>query len=230
MRVVEWAGEEWVALVERGLWWPRRRTLCIADVHLGKAAAFRSEGVPVPEGSTGVDLQRLSGLVSALGAHRLVLLGDLLHAAAGRVDEVMGSVEAWRENCRELDVLLVRGNHDAKAGDPPESWGIRVQDGPWADRGDGDIVFAHEPQILEKVEPGKRMLCGHIHPAAVLRGSLRDMKAPCFWFGKRIAVLPAFGSFTGTRVVSPVEGDRVLVVGPDEVVEVSAKRMPARQR
>ncbi len=230
MRAVEWAGEEWVALADRALWWPRRKTLCVADVHLGKAASFRSEGVPVPEGPTSVDLARLSSLISALGAHRLVVLGDLLHAASGMVTAMKQAVQEWRDSCRELDVLLIRGNHEGNAGDPPESWGMRVHDGPWADRGDGDVVLGHEPEAISRAQPGKRMLCGHIHPAAVLRGSLRDMKAPCFWFGKRVTVLPAFGSFTGTKVVSPAEGDRVLVVGPDDVVEVSGKRMPAKQR
>jgi hypothetical protein len=35
-----------------------------------------------------------------------------------------------------------------------------------------------------------------------------------------MAVLPAFGSFTGLGMVTPEEGARVFVVAEDEVVEV----------
>src|SRR5512140_483642 len=72
-------------LAQRALFWPRERALFVADVHLGKAASFRAGGVPVPRGSTASDLERLSVLVARTGAQRLAVLGDFLHAAAGRV-------------------------------------------------------------------------------------------------------------------------------------------------
>ena len=59
--------------------------LFVADVHLGKAAAFRAGGVPLPRGSTAADLARLAAVLQETGAQRLVVLGDFLHGAAGRV-------------------------------------------------------------------------------------------------------------------------------------------------
>lgn len=78
------AGERVELLAERALHWPRARTLFVADVHLGKTAAFRAGGVPLPGGTTAADLARLSAVLAATCAERLVVLGDLLHAAAGR--------------------------------------------------------------------------------------------------------------------------------------------------
>ena len=46
------AGTRWVLLAGRALLWPERRTLLVADLHLGKGAVFRARGVPVPSGST----------------------------------------------------------------------------------------------------------------------------------------------------------------------------------
>jgi hypothetical protein len=43
---------------------------------------------------------------------------------------------------------------------------------------------------------------------------------PCFYFGIRFAILPAFGSFTGNYAIRPTPDDRVFVVAGDEVVEV----------
>src|SRR5687768_1975535 len=74
--VTNLAGERVELLASRALLWPAQATLFVADVHLGKAAAFRAGGVPVPRGATGADLQRLSALVASTGARRLVVLGD----------------------------------------------------------------------------------------------------------------------------------------------------------
>ena len=41
---------------------------------------------------------------------------------------------AWRAAHRSLDLVLVRGNHDDRAGDPPATLGIRVVDEPLARR------------------------------------------------------------------------------------------------
>ena len=218
---LHWAGEHWLALAARALWWPRRRTLCVADLHLGKAAAFRDAGVPVPESTTDATLARLADLVERHDATRLVILGDLLHARSGRSPAVIEAVDSWRARHADLDIFLVRGNHDARAGDPPDSWRIRVCDEPCRDEGDAAVCFAHYPEAAACVEAGRHVLCGHVHPAVLLSSPGRDLRTPCFWFRPRVSVLPAFGSFTGTKVVLPSRGDRVLAVGRGEIAEVT---------
>ena len=49
----EVAGERLVLLPEKAAFWPRTRALFVADFHLGKAATFRSAGIPLPPGTTG---------------------------------------------------------------------------------------------------------------------------------------------------------------------------------
>ncbi len=222
---VQWGGEEWAALGERALWWPRRRTLCIADLHLGKAAAFRNAGVPVPEMTTGADLARLTALVNRWVPQRLVIIGDMLHAKAGMSPSVVESFAEWRTAHWDLDVCLIRGNHDQSAGDPPREWHVRVRDGSYADEADGRVRFCHNP--AEAVGDSGSTLCGHLHPAVLLSGASRDMRAACFWLQERIGVLPAFGSFTGSRVVRPARGDRVLVVHGGQIAEAGCRAFVA---
>lgn len=221
---VEWCGEEFVLLADRAVWWERTRTICLADLHLGKAAAFRSGGVPVPEAATGADLERLTSLVKRYEPRRVAILGDLLHARSGRVDVTMDAFGAWRAAHAEIDVLLVRGNHDRSAGDPPAEWNVRVVDEPHGDAGDGRIVLAHDPAVNVAnagVSGGEYgMLCGHIHPGVMMFGAVRTLRAKCFWLRPRVGVLPAFGSFTGGKAIRPERGDRVFAVGPDGVHEV----------
>jgi DNA ligase-associated metallophosphoesterase len=210
---VEIASEELWLSAERCIWWPARRTLIVADLHIGKSASFRALGVPVPERTTDQDLARLARLIEATGATRLVLLGDLLHARHGRSSETMDCVGAWRDRHAALEMLLVRGNHDRKAGDPPPEWRIECVDNGHVE---GAFVWRHEP---EEDERGYAM-AGHIHPAATMHGRGGGLRAPCFWFGAKIGVLPAFGSFTGMKPVRPKRGDGVYVVGDGQVIGV----------
>lgn len=211
---IEWAGEALELLAERAVHWSRRRTLLLADPHFGKAASFCQAGLPVPTGGTAVDLERLSTALRRTAAERLVVLGDLLHAPAAQAQATQQALFAWRKHHRQLEVVLVVGNHDRRAGLPAECLGISTATEPLVD---SPLALCHEPG-----EHGQmHVLAGHVHPGVVLHeaagGSLR---AACFWFGPRLGLLPAFGSFTGCRRVRPRRGDRVFIVGPGAVVEV----------
>lgn len=212
MTHVRWHGHDLVLLAARAVWWPARRTLIAADLHVGKPATFRAAGIPVPECVTGSDLVRLGRVLDATGAERLVILGDLLHAPQGRAPETLERVCEWRGERPDLPIVLVRGNHDRSAGDPPPEWRIETVDGPWEDAG---VLLAHEPP-----ERGPA-LCGHLHPCVRMRGGVGGaVRAPCFWFGEQVAVLPAFGGFTGGATIRARPGDRVFAIGPEgEIVE-----------
>ena len=206
------AGGERVALhAERALYWPLERTLFVADVHLGKDAAFRAGGVPLPGGSTATDLARLTGLIESTGATRLVVLGDFLHARAGRVAALADAFVAWRRHHASADVLLVRGNHDARAGDPPADWGVRCVDEPHA-----------LPPFLACHTPGAPRtgyaLCGHLHPGVRIHGTGEQSAwLPCFVLGARRAILPAFGRFTGLAQIARASDDRIVAIAGREL-------------
>jgi DNA ligase-associated metallophosphoesterase len=209
----EVAGERLVLLPEKAAFWPRARALFVADFHLGKAATFRSAGIPLPSGTTRENLDRLDRAVVNTKARQVIFLGDFLHAASGRAPLTLDAFSEWRGTRGDLELTLVRGNHDARAGDPPESFGIRCIDAGGAF---GAFILNHEPGAAR----GGYALAGHIHPAVRLRGEGESLRLPCFWFGSRYGVLPAFGAFTGTAEVRPREGDQVYVIADDDVLKV----------
>ena len=211
---IELAGEEVVLMPDRSLYWPGASTLLVADAHVGKAATFRASGIFVPRGTTTAALQRLDEALARTRAERLVFLGDLLHAREGRSPETLRVVGEWRASHSTLDVVLVRGNHDRSAGDPPESLGIRCIDAPLLE---GPFAFVHHPTAIE----GRYVLAGHVHPAVRLSGPGRQfVRLPCFWIRETGAVLPAFGDFTGQGIIDPAEQDRIFAIGDGAVVEV----------
>ncbi len=203
-------------LAQRALFLPEHGLLLVADAHIGKAVSFRRLGVPVPGGTTTETLQRLTDAVAACGARHVVFLGDLLHSARARAVATWAAVAQWRAEHRGLELTLVRGNHDSHAGDPPPEWQVRCLDGPL--RLDG-LALAHHPDPVDDAY----VLAGHVHPAVRVGGRARDsLRLPCFHFGPRVGVLPAFGAFTGMHVVPRGPGDRVFVVAGDAVRAVPA--------
>jgi DNA ligase-associated metallophosphoesterase len=216
---LELSGEEMVLAADRTLYWSRMHTLLVADAHIGKAATFRASGIFVPRGTTTDALARLDEALARTGATRLVFLGDLLHAREGRSPETLRVVADWRASHPLLDVVLVRGNHDRSAGDPPSSLGITCIDAPMFD---GPFAFTHHPKAID----GCYAFAGHVHPAVRLSGAGRQYaRLPCFWVRDTGAVLPAFGDFTGHGIIEPAEDDRVFAIADGSVIEVAVERV-----
>ena len=208
------AGEELFLMPERVAFWPAHGTLFVADFHLGKAAAFRSSGIPLPSGTTTENVERLDRAVARTRANHVVFLGDFMHSALGRTPRTFERFAAWRRSRPTLRLTVVRGNHDVKAGDPPGEWGARCIE---AGESLGPFVLNHEPGASR----GGYALAGHIHPAVRLSGAGESVRLPCFGFGKRYGVLPAFGAFTGNAEVRPRQGDQVFVIAEEEVLKVA---------
>lgn len=209
------AGESLQLLAERAAYVERTGTLLVADAHFGKAAAFRAAGVLVPRGTTSGSLARLDAAIARVRPRCITFLGDLLHAREGRAPETLRALADWRARHRDVEMRLVRGNHDARAGDPPEALGIGCVDAPVVEP---PFVLAHHPVVSAL----GYVLCGHLHPGVRLTGPAREYsRLPCFWFRAGVGVLPAFGEFTGLADVPVSPGDQVWVAAGDAVVDVS---------
>jgi DNA ligase-associated metallophosphoesterase len=214
---IEWAGEKLALLPERAIWWARGETLFIADPHFGKAATFRFAGLAVPEQTHDEDLNRLAELVNRFSVKRLVVLGDFLHARPGRSEATMTALGDWRRRHLDLQILLVLGNHDRHAGKPPDEWNIECVKEPHSFP---PFCLSHEPKQVAKAF----VLSGHWHPSfCVNEGIGSGVRLPCFYFSKTLAVLPAYGDFTGTHSISRKPRDRVFLVGPEAVLEVGGR-------
>ncbi|MEK4032436.1 ligase-associated DNA damage response endonuclease PdeM [Methylocystis sp. IM3] len=197
-----------VLLPQRAVWQAETRTLWIADLHLGKAASFRALGQPVPRGTTQENLARLGALADAHAARRLVVLGDFLHGRLGRNAGLFAQLRGWREARADLDCIVVRGNHDAQAGDAPAECGFTSVDEPFALDG---VEGWHEARV-SGAEDGPTILAGHLHPVARLSGPGRDrLRLPCYCLRGREIVLPAFGEFTGGHPVDPCDWRQLVV-------------------
>ncbi|MGV8918689.1 MAG: ligase-associated DNA damage response endonuclease PdeM [Pseudomonas sp.] len=205
------AGAELWLLADKAIYYPAYRTLLIADAHFGKAAAYRKLGQPVPHGTTQNNLQRLDALLAKHACERLIFLGDFLHAPGSRNAATFAAVQEWRCRHPSLNITLIRGNHDRRAGDPPLEWDFEVVSEPLLL---GPFALQHEPAP----HPTHHVLAGHVHPMYRLQGNGRQsLRLACFYVRTATTLLPAFGAFTGGLNIASDSDGRVFVIGDGAV-------------
>lgn len=214
----------------RGALLPASRTLLVADLHLGKAATFRRAGIPIPEGSSQADLARLEALIRDHEVARLLILGDLLHAASGCTADVVAEFRAFRDRVPATAVVLVLGNHDVAARRLAGDLGL---DACLSTLDEPPLRFVHIAAAATAEEDDSKkneaqsagiglVVAGHVHPRVKLRGPSGDRFADrCFHLDQRVLTLPAFGSFTGGHAVEMTDRARVWLARNDAVLEVT---------
>ncbi|MBL7711670.1 MAG: ligase-associated DNA damage response endonuclease PdeM [Chitinophagaceae bacterium] len=196
-------------LSEKAVYDSTQQLLIIADVHLGKAAHFRKEGIALPAGVQGKDYERLARLFEAKQARKVYFLGDLFHSS---INSDWHAFCALVRDFPSVSFTLVRGNHDLIDESLLAALCIRVE----STIADEQFVFSHHP--LSAVPLGKINFCGHVHPGIQLSGGSRQsLTLPCFYRLKQTFILPAFGSLTGLYRVQRSKGDEVYGILPGGV-------------
>lgn len=184
MSLFEFAGQQFRLLPERALFWPSRRALLVADLHLEKASWFAATGQMLPPFDSRATLTRLAAIADSCDARELWALGDNFHDAVGpeRLDaESRGLIDAIARGRR---LVWIAGNHDAAATMP----GDRIEEAAV----DG-LILRHEARPDEPMPE----LSGHFHPKVRIATAMRTMSRPCAVIGSNRIILPAFGALTG---------------------------------
>ncbi|MCX5689122.1 MAG: ligase-associated DNA damage response endonuclease PdeM, partial [Planctomycetota bacterium] len=179
-------GEVIQLLGSRAAFWPRTRTLLLADLHLGKAQALRTLGAALP--ATAMlrqQIKLLEAACSRTGATRILVLGDLLHAPSGLTEDV---ITAFGDFTRHSGCCMqvVPGNHDRMLHRVAAASAIEVLP---ESHTEGPFEFTHEPASGQR---DRFVWCGHLHPAITLGGRADRIKLPCFRLNEHRCILPAF--------------------------------------
>ncbi len=205
---------------ERALWLPGESTLVVADLHVGKEAAFRDAGLAIPGGILDETLGRLGRAIESCGARRVVVAGDLVHSRRGLPEAVVARFAAWRAGVGAA-IDLVRGNHDRHAPELPPEWRVGEAGGELRL---GPLRIVHEPGDRD----GAFTIAGHLHPTVTLRSGVDRLTLPCFALTPRSLVMPAFTRFARGVAVASSPGSRFYAIAGDEVVEVDPERASGR--
>lgn len=198
-----WHGQRFQAHPCGGLLWLSAPSPCliISDLHFGKVGHFRKSGMALPPAAAAAVFDRFADACQQV--ERVLILGDLAHSDWNAELERFA---AWRQTQPALAVQLVPGNHDILEDAAYSKLGIERLAPLHEEAG---ICFVHDPQD-PRLEPDAVRMAGHWHPAVQLKGKGRQrLTLPCFWFGARMALLPASGAFTGGHRIKPGPKDTV---------------------
>ena len=196
---------EVLLLADKAMYWPKHKALLIADVHFGKAAAYRALGQPVPKGTTENNLNRLTALINQYPTEQIIFLGDFLHAPKSHAPATLATIRDWRMQYKDVQCILIRGNHDVNAGDPPLDLDIKVVTEPYLI---DDFALQHMP----KPHATHHVIAGHIHPTYRLLGKgKQSLILPCFYHQPALTLLPSFGDFTGGFVMDKKLNTKIFV-------------------
>lgn len=201
-------------LPEKAVFWKEEQTLILADIHMGKVGHFRKAGIGIPKQMEQDDLAVLSDLVHEYKPQSIIFLGDLFHSEHNNDWDWL---VLWRSLFHKIRIILVLGNHDILNEELYKDLRFEI----YAELYSGPFLFTHEP-----LKPNAFLnhdfyaVSGHIHPAVALKGSGREMLTlPCFHFGRRQAVLPAFGKFTGKVSGRYASEDQIFAVLQNKILE-----------
>ncbi len=204
-------GHTLTLLPQKAIWWEEEGALLIADLHLGKANHFRKAGLAVPHAPNVTNLENLIALLQAYQPQRVLFMGDLFHSHYNIEWESFGQVLSHFPG---TEFELIQGNHDIMSDYQYEKISLRIYRDPLKL---GNFLLSHEP--LEDFEGYN--LAGHIHPGVRMRGRGRQsLRLPCFYFGKRQGLMPAFGALTGTYALKPSTGDSIYVIVEGKILQV----------
>jgi len=213
---IKWWGQRLQLMPSHCIFWEEAQALILADVHFGKAGHFRRAGIPISAQVHQHDLATIGKAVEHTQAKQVIFLGDLFHSEHNAEWETL---EQWLTAFPHTRFRLVEGNHDrhsrTKLPKGIEACGTSLAIPPFR--------FTHEPAPLSEGETDLYHFCGHVHPAVSLQGKGRQrMRLPCFFFGRKTGILPAFGKFTGLYNLTPTEQDHIFVVAGSRVIAFSA--------
>lgn len=199
-------------LPEKAVYVPASSALLVSDVHLGKSETFQHFGIPVPSQVNQATLERLQQAQAQTQAQQLFVLGDLFHARAGMVDEV---IDRWLKflATTQLEAHLILGNHDRPLAEELSQFSLTCHTRPIALE---SMILSHEPLPTHE----KLNVCGHVHPCVQLGGQGDRLRLPCFYWEALLnrLTLPSFGDFTGGYTVSIHRETTAYAIADDAII------------
>ncbi|MCR9133333.1 MAG: ligase-associated DNA damage response endonuclease PdeM [bacterium] len=207
--------QSFLLLAQKALFWKNEQMLMISDVHLGKAGHFRKHGIALPKSSNDENLSRIDLLIEEYQPNSLLFLGDLFHSEK---NDEWDAFKLWRKSHRDIEFILVLGNHEIYPQSHYELLGIKCYD-LYLKSG---IKLLHDNSDLSTIGDNLFCISGHIHPAIQMKGKGRQrLRLPCFHIHSQSLLMPAFGNLTGSFTIKPSSDDQVFAIIDDQIIEIN---------
>jgi uncharacterized protein len=209
---------------DRTMFWEEEKALIVSDLHFGKTGHFRKSGIAIPSSVYKEDLQRLVAQIQYFQPRELIIVGDMFHSRANRELELFLK---WRSDLSDINIKLIRGNHDILEDSWYDKAGIQLSPRTLSlhqfhfVHDISDHLNREEGYFENMTSDSSYFFSGHIHPGIRIHGAgKQSLCFPCFYFGKKYAVLPAFSRFTGIAMVHPEDEEGVFAIVNQELIRL----------
>lgn len=202
------------------LYWARRDTLIVSDLHFEKGSSFARRGVFLPPYDTRATLKRLAALMARYRPKRVVSLGDAFHDGEAEARMHEDDAAQLERLMTQTTWVWVLGNHDPA---PPARFSAEACEALDL----GRLTLRHEPRGVGA--PGE--IAGHLHPCARVVCEGRVLRRRCFASDGARLVMPAFGAYAGglnilDEAFAPLFDDfTAWVLGADAVYPIGRRQL-----
>jgi DNA ligase-associated metallophosphoesterase len=188
---IVFAGQPLLLDPRGAVFWPARRTLIVADLHLEKASSYAARGAMLPPYDSGITLDLLARLVRHFAPERVIALGDTFHDSEG-ARRLGGPDRALFEHIMSCATFVwITGNHDPLM--PAELRGLIAEE--FREAG---LAFRHVAASRpHPVAARHGELSGHYHPKARIQTRAKAIVRRCFVLDQHRLMLPALGAYSG---------------------------------
>jgi len=183
---LSFADHEFQIAAPAALFWPARKAILVADLHLEKASFYARQGQMLPPYDSRATLDELDDIIVRTSAETIFCLGDNYHDSDGENRLETIAAKKLRNLTDKMNWVWITGNHDSAV---TGKWGGQILS-EWI--GDG-LALRHEatnkPELPE--------ISGHYHPKIKIKARGRLVSRRCFVAGSQNLIMPAFGSLAG---------------------------------
>lgn len=161
------------------------RTAIIADLHLGFENVMQTKGIALPRLQIREISSHVEKIIEKYRVRKIIIAGDLKHEFSRNLPYEWEDVKAFLRLFQDIEVSIVRGNHDNFLAAILAEYGIELKE--YDIVRDFYVVHGHREAEYEK------LIMGHEHPAVRLRIRGAIYSFPCYLVADETKiVLPAF--------------------------------------
>ena len=188
-REISFAGERLLLNNRRSIYWHDKQMLIFSDIHLGKSAQFRQNGIAVPRDVMLKDLEVIKELILHYNAKNITVVGDFFHAGMNSDTQFFSE---WTRSFPHLRWNIVKGNHVKSLNEKNADGLFHIYDSLFIE----PITLVHHPEPEQS-----HTISGQLHPGVILKASYgQALKIASFLVSENRIILPAFSRFTGLDI------------------------------
>jgi len=183
-----------------------KKTLIIADLHLGITSDLYKSGFSLPNQAVKM-AEKLNKLKKITKTQELVILGDIKHKVSGTTRYEEREISEFLQKLKFKEIILIKGNHDGFLEKYiPKNMKKKTKIKKTHNLGNYHLSHGHRI-----VKTNKTLVIGHNQPHIKFRDDVGSYYIEPVWIKgitkdkKKVIIVPAFNELCGATIMNQDE-------------------------